>query len=124
MAYRSWTARLGGLKASVDRMELLKTMSMAISSARYKMPLKVTPLSLWLTRSEAVVNPTTGTKRREPKPKNWIVKRCYVSPEFFTDAHGRIVEDGGPEWKRQAILPYFAALCFLGNTRERPIWRS
>jgi hypothetical protein len=53
---------LGGrvkLNAWDDHVELIKTVPVAITSARYKMPLEVTPFSPWLTRSGAVVDPNT-----------------------------------------------------------------
>ena len=53
-----------------DRVELIKTMPMAISSARYKMPLEVTPFFPWLSRSEAAVNPTAAANAAHPSPSN------------------------------------------------------
>ena len=54
---------LGGrvkLNAWDDHVELIKTTPVAITSARHKMPLEVTPLFPRLTRSGAVVNPATA----------------------------------------------------------------
>ena len=54
---------LGGrvkLNAWDDHVELIKVMPVAITSARHKMPLEVTPLFPRLTRSGAVVNPATA----------------------------------------------------------------
>ena len=53
-----------------DRVELIKTMPMAIASARYKMPLEVTPFFPWLSRSGAVVNPTATANATNPSPSN------------------------------------------------------
>jgi hypothetical protein len=53
-----------------DRVELIKTMPMAIASARYKMPLEVTPFFPWLTRSGAVVNPTATANATNLNPSN------------------------------------------------------
>ena len=64
---------LGGrvkLNAWDDQVELIKTMPVAITSARYKMPLEVTPFSPWLTRSGAVVNPTATANAANPTPSN------------------------------------------------------
>src|ERR1700693_459728 len=64
---------LGGrvkLNAWDDQVELIKTMPVAITSARYKMPLEVTPFSPWLTRSGAVVNPTATANAANPIPRN------------------------------------------------------
>jgi hypothetical protein len=64
---------LGGrvkLNAWDDHVELIKTMPVAITSARYKMPLEVTPFSPWLTRSGAVVNPTDTANAANPTPSN------------------------------------------------------
>ena len=51
-------------------MELIKTMPVAITSARYKMPLEVTPFFPRLTRSGAVVNPTATANAANPTPSN------------------------------------------------------
>jgi hypothetical protein len=54
---------LGGrvkLNAWDDHVELIKVTPVAITSARHKMPLEVTPLFPRLTRSGAVVNPATA----------------------------------------------------------------
>src|ERR1700675_83777 len=64
---------LGGrvkLNAWDDRAELIKTMPVAITSARGKMPLEVTPLFPRLTRSAAVVNPTATANAANPIPSN------------------------------------------------------
>ena len=53
-----------------DRVELIKTMPTAIISARYKMPLEVTPFFPWLSRSGAVVNPTATANAVNPSPSN------------------------------------------------------
>jgi hypothetical protein len=42
----------------------------AITSARHKMPLEVTPFFPWLTRSGAVVNPTATANAAHPTPSN------------------------------------------------------
>jgi hypothetical protein len=64
---------LGGrvkLNAWDDHVELIKTMPAVITSARYKMPLEVTPFFPWLTRSGAVVNPTATANAANPTPSN------------------------------------------------------
>jgi Peptidase family M48 len=64
---------LGGrvkLNAWDDHVELIKTMPVAITSARYKMPLEVTPFFPRLTRSGAVVNPTATANAANPTPSN------------------------------------------------------
>jgi hypothetical protein len=64
---------LGGrvkLNAWDDHMELIKTMPVAIVSARHKMPLEVTPFFPWLTRPGAVVNPTATANAANPTPSN------------------------------------------------------
>jgi hypothetical protein len=64
---------LGGrvkLNAWDDHVELVKTMPMAITSSRYKMPLEVTPLFPWLSRSEAALHPTATAKAAHPSPSN------------------------------------------------------
>jgi len=64
---------LGGrvkLNAWDDHVELIKTMPVAITSARYKMPLEVTPFFPRLTRSGAVVNPTAAANAANPTPSN------------------------------------------------------
>ena len=64
---------LGGrvkLNAWDDHVELIKTMPMAITSARYKMPLEVTPFFPRLTRFGAVVNPTATANAANPTPSN------------------------------------------------------
>jgi hypothetical protein len=53
-----------------DRVELIKTMPIAITSARYKMPLEVTPFFPWLSRSQAAVNPTATANAAHPSPNN------------------------------------------------------
>jgi len=53
-----------------DRVELIKSTPMAITSARYKMPLQVTPFFPWLSRSGAVVNPTATANAANPSPSN------------------------------------------------------
>jgi len=58
------------LNAWDDHVELIKTMPVAITSARQKMPLEVTPFSPWLTRSGAVVNPTATANAANPTPSN------------------------------------------------------
>jgi len=49
---------------------LIKTMPLAITSARYKMPLEVTPSFPSLSRSGAVVNPNTTANAAHPTPSN------------------------------------------------------
>ncbi len=64
---------LGGrvkLNAWDDHVELIKTMPVAITSARHKMPLEVTPFFPRLTRSGAVVNPTATANAANPTPSN------------------------------------------------------
>jgi peptidase M48-like protein len=64
---------LGGrikLNAWNDHVELIKTMPVAITSARHKMPLEVTPFFPRLTRSQAVVNPTASANAANPTPSN------------------------------------------------------
>jgi Peptidase family M48 len=64
---------LGGrvkLNAWDDHAELIKTTPVAITSARGKMPLEVTPFSPRLTRSVAVVNPTATANAVNPIPRN------------------------------------------------------
>ena len=64
---------LGGrvkLNAWDDHAELIKTTPLAITSARDKMPLEVTPFSPRLTRSGAVVNPTATARAANPIPSN------------------------------------------------------
>jgi peptidase M48-like protein len=64
---------LGGrvkLNAWDDHVELIKSMPMAITSARHKMPLEVTPFFPWLTRSGVVVTPTSTAKAANPTPSN------------------------------------------------------
>ena len=64
---------LGGrvkLNAWDDNVELITTMPVAITSARHKMPLEVTPFFPRLTRSGAVVNPTTTANAANPTPSN------------------------------------------------------
>jgi len=64
---------LGGrvkLNAWDDHLELIKTVSVPITSARHKMSLEVTPFSPWLTRSGAVVNPTATANAANPTPSN------------------------------------------------------
>jgi hypothetical protein len=53
-----------------DHVELIKTMPVAITSARHKMPLEVTPFFPWLTRSGAVVNPTATASAANPTPSH------------------------------------------------------
>jgi hypothetical protein len=64
---------LGGrvkLNAWDDHVELIKIMPVAITSARHKMPLEVTPFFPRLTRSGAVVNPTATANAANPTPSN------------------------------------------------------
>jgi len=64
---------LGGrvkLNAWNDHVELIKTMPVAITSARQKMPLEVTPFFPRLTRSGGVVNPTAAANTANPTPSN------------------------------------------------------
>jgi len=64
---------LGGrvkLNAWDDHVELIRTIPMAITSARHKMPLEVTPFFPRLTRSGAVVNPTATANAANPRPSN------------------------------------------------------
>jgi hypothetical protein len=64
---------LGGrvkLNAWNDHVELIKTTPLAITSARYKMPLQVTPFFPWPFRSGAVVNPNTTANAAHPTPSN------------------------------------------------------
>ena len=64
---------LGGrvkLNAWDDHAELIKTTPLAITSARDKMPLEVTPFFPRLTRSGAVVNPTATANAAHPTPSN------------------------------------------------------
>ena len=64
---------LGGrvkLNAWDDHAELIKTTPLAITSARGKIPLEVTPFSPRLTRSGAVVNPTATARAANPIPSN------------------------------------------------------
>src|SRR6266567_8297020 len=53
-----------------DHAELIKTTPTAITSAREKMPLEVTPFFPRLTRSAAVVNPTATANAASPTPSN------------------------------------------------------
>ncbi len=64
---------LGGrvkLNAWDDHVELMKTTPAAITSARSKMPLEVTPFFPWLTRSAAVVNPIATANAASGTPSN------------------------------------------------------
>jgi len=64
---------LGGrvkLNAWDDHVELIKTTPLAITSARGKMPLEVTPFFPRLTRSGGVVNPTATANAANPTPSN------------------------------------------------------
>jgi peptidase M48-like protein len=64
---------LGGrvkLNAWDDHAELIKTTPLAITSARGKMPLEVTPFFPRLTRSGEVVNPTAAVNAANPIPSN------------------------------------------------------
>src|SRR6202795_3234432 len=64
---------LGGrvkLNAWDDRAELIKTMPVAITSARGKMPLEVAPFSPRLTRYRAVANTTATANAANPIPSN------------------------------------------------------
>jgi hypothetical protein len=64
---------LGGrvkLNAWDDHVELMKTTPAAITSARGKMPLEVTPFFPWLTRSAAVVNPVATANAASGTPSN------------------------------------------------------
>ena len=58
------------LNAWDDHVELIKTTPVAITSARHKMPLEVTPFFPRLTRSGAVVNPTSTANAANPTPRN------------------------------------------------------
>jgi hypothetical protein len=53
-----------------DRVELMKTTPVGITSARQKMPLEVTPFSPWLTRAGAAVNPTATANAANPAPSD------------------------------------------------------
>ncbi|HKV77719.1 MAG TPA: M48 family metalloprotease [Candidatus Sulfotelmatobacter sp.] len=64
---------LGGrvkLNAWDNRAELIKITPMAITSARGKMPLEITPFFPRLTRSGAVANPTAAANTATPTPSN------------------------------------------------------
>ena len=64
---------LGGrvkLNARDDRVELIKTTPVAITSGRGKMPLEVTPFFPRLTRYRAVVSPTASINATNPIPTN------------------------------------------------------
>jgi hypothetical protein len=64
---------LGGrvkLNAWDDHAELIKTTPLAVTSARGKMPLEVTPFFPRLTRSGEVVNPTAAVNAANPIPSN------------------------------------------------------
>jgi hypothetical protein len=64
---------LGGrvkVNAWDDHAELIKTSPVAITSARGKMPLEVTPFFPRLTRYGAVVNPTAAANAANPTPSN------------------------------------------------------
>ncbi len=64
---------LGGrvkLNAWDDRVELIKTAPVVITSARSKMPLEVTPFFPRLTRSVAVVSPTATANAANRTPSN------------------------------------------------------
>jgi len=64
---------LGGrvkVNAWDDRAELIKITPGAITSARGKMPLEVTPFFPRLTRSGAIVNPTATANAENPTPSN------------------------------------------------------
>jgi hypothetical protein len=64
---------LGGrvkLNAWDDHVELIKTMPLAIMSARYKRPLEVTPSFPSLSRSGAPANPNTTANAEHPAPSN------------------------------------------------------
>src|SRR6266849_2243258 len=64
---------LGGrvkLNAWDDHVELIKTTPLAITSARGKMPLEVTPFFPRLTRSGGVVSPTATANAANPTPSN------------------------------------------------------
>ena len=64
---------LGGrvkLNAWDDHAELIKTAPVAITSARGKMPLEVTPFFPRLTRYGAIVNPTAPVIAANPSPSN------------------------------------------------------
>lgn len=52
-----------------NHVELIKTVPVAVTSARRKMPLEVTPFFPALTRSGAIVNPTTANAAN-PAPSN------------------------------------------------------
>jgi hypothetical protein len=53
-----------------DRVELSKASPMTIASARYKMPLEVTPFFPWLIRSGSAVNPAGAANAANPSPSN------------------------------------------------------
>ena len=53
-----------------DQVELIKTVPMAITSARHKMPMEVTPFFPRLTRFGVVVNPTAAANAANPTPNN------------------------------------------------------
>jgi hypothetical protein len=64
---------LGGrvkLNAWDDHVELIRPMPMAITSARHKMPLEVTPFFPRLARSRSLVNPTATANAVNPPPSN------------------------------------------------------
>jgi hypothetical protein len=64
---------LGGhvqLNAWDDRLQLTKTTPVAITSARRKMPLEVTPAFPRLTRSLTVVSSAAAKDAASPMPKN------------------------------------------------------
>src|SRR5258706_259684 len=67
---------LGGrvrLNAWYDHTELMKTTPLAITSARGKMPLEVTPFFPKLTRYGAVVNAMRAGERREPNSEQLVM---------------------------------------------------
>jgi len=53
-----------------DRVELIKVTPMAITAAREKMPLEVTPFFPRLTRSGAIVGATSTADATNPTPNN------------------------------------------------------
>jgi hypothetical protein len=64
---------LGGrvkLNAWDNRVELIKTTPVAITSGRGKMPLEVTPFFPRLTRYGAVTSPTARANASNPIPSN------------------------------------------------------
>jgi hypothetical protein len=58
------------LNAWDDRVELIRTMPLGITSVCHKMPLEVTPFFPRLNRSGAVVNPTATANAVNPTASN------------------------------------------------------